>query len=369
MREKSLLTVWGLFLVGLVVALLPLDVTLAKDDVIKLKFANFFPPPAKQSKICEQFIGDLEMRSKGRIKVRYFKGGSMLKGPGMFQGIESGIADIGYSHISYTPGRMPVTDAAGLPLGSPSAWVSSHSLNDFYFNFRPKEWDSVKVLWLSACGPANILTKKPVNKLEDLKGLTIRGLGIGGDFLKALGCTAAPTPMVEVYDAISKGVIDGTMAVYESLKAFRFAEVAKYLTLSWQVGPGLPFYVAMNKNSYNKLPPDLKELFDNLCGEYREQFALVWNQVEIDGKKFGKEKGMTYIELSDEEVSRWKKAVEPVIDDYVKRMMGKGFAESEIRGWISYLRERIDYYTKMQIEYAIPSPTGPAAMRPENIGK
>jgi len=71
----------------------------------------------------------------------------------------------------------------------------------------------------------------------------------------------------------------------------------------------------------------------------------------------------------ESEAARWKKAAEPVIDNYIKKMVGKGFSEDEIRGWISFIKERIEYYTKKQIAYRIPSVAGPAEMRPENIGK
>lgn len=367
--DLKMLIMAGICCLGLMVAFLPFETTQAAEKVIELKLANFFPQPAKQSTICEEFIKDLETRTGGRIKVRYYAGGSLLQAPNMYQGIEGGIADIGYSHVYYTPGRMPVTEAGGLPLGCPTAWVASHVVNDYYFKVRPKEWDRVKLLFVHGTGPHTVLSKKPVRKLEDLKGLILRAPGVEGEVLKALGGTPAPTPMAEVYDAISKGVLDGVFSVYEVLKTFRFAEVIKYMTIDWQVGDSTTFYMAMNKNSYNKLPPDLKEIFDNLCGEYRERFALVWNGIEQEGKIFGAQKGVEYIELSDEESAKWKKAAEPLIDGYVKTMVGKGFAESEVKGWISFLRERIGYYTKKQIEYRIPSPTGPDAMRPENIGK
>ncbi|OEU44332.1 MAG: hypothetical protein BBJ60_10340 [Desulfobacterales bacterium S7086C20] len=369
MRRKSLLNMVGIVYFGLMVAFLPVEGAQAKDKVINFKFANFFPPQSKHSIIGEEFIKDLEARSGGRIKVKYFIGGSLLKGTGMYKGIESGIADIGFSHVYYTPGRMPVTELVGLPIGSPSAWVSSQILNDLYYKVRPKEWDKVKVLWLSGTMTASIISKKPIRELEDLKGLTIRAPGIVGQIVKALGGTPAPTPMMEVYDGLAKGILDGDYGNYEIIKTFRFAEVANYTTSSWQMGATFPFYTIMNKNSYKKLPPDLKEIFDNLCGEYRERYALMWNEIEIAGKNFGVQKGMKFIDLPDKEAARWNKAVEPVIDNQVKRLVGKGFSESEVRGWISYLKERIDYYTKKQIEYRIPSPTGPDAMRPENIGK
>jgi len=73
----------------------------------------------------EEFCRELERRTDGRVKVDYFAGGSLLGAPAMFEGITTGVADIGFSHVYYTPSRMPVTEGAGLPLGYPSAWLRS----------------------------------------------------------------------------------------------------------------------------------------------------------------------------------------------------------------------------------------------------
>jgi hypothetical protein len=121
----------------------------------------------------------------------------------------------------------------------------------------------------------------------------------------------------------------------------------------------------MNKNSYNKLPPDIKTIFDTLVGEYKERYILTWNSIDFVGKKFGLSKGVEFVELPPSELPRWQAAVEPVIDDYVKRMVGKGFSEAEVKGWIEFLRERTDFWTKKQIALRIPSAVGPPEVRPE----
>jgi TRAP-type C4-dicarboxylate transport system substrate-binding protein len=336
----------------------------AAKDVFKMKFAHIFPGPAKQSQICEDFVKELEERTNGRIQTQYLGGGSLLKPPGMYNGIELGVADMGFAHVEYTPGRFPVTEVCDLPLGYTSGWVSNMVVNDFYNKFKPKEFDKVKVLWMHASTPNVIISTKPVRTLDDLKGLTIRGPGRVGDTVKAMGASPAPMPIMEVYDGLSKGVIQGVNIPYETLRTFRFAEVAKYVTTSWQVGNVYTFYVIMNKKSYEKLPPDLKEILDELAGEYKERFALMWNSIDFAGRDFAKEKGVEFIELSDDQVAKWKSVTAPVIDNYIKDMTSKGYTESEVRGWITFLRERIDFWTKKQIEYRIPSPTGPEAMRP-----
>jgi len=336
---------------------------------VNLKIANFFPPPSGQSKVVEAFGQALEARSGGKIKVQYFAGGSLVQAPAMFKGIESGITDIGYSHVYYTPGRMPVSEGVGLPIGIPTGWVGVHVGNDFYEKFKPKEFAGVRVLTLHANGPSMVITKNPVAKLEDLKGVTIRAPGLPGDIVKALGGTPTPTPMMEVYDSISKGVNEGVWGPYETLKTFRFAEVAKNVTVSWQIGASFPFYLAMNQRTYNRLSPDLKKVVDSVSAEWVERFARMWNDIDLEGKAYADGKGVNYIELSPQEAARWQKAVEPVIGDWVKTMTGKGFKEAEVRGWIAYLRERIKYWTAKQIEAKIPSPTGPMELRPAAEGK
>ena len=366
--RSFMLALVAVLCVGLMITVLPSGKAHAKE--IRLKAANFFPPPSNQSKILEEFCRDLEKRTGGRVKVDYFAGGSLLKPTSMFDGVISGIADIGYSHVYYTSGRMPVTEAAGLPLGYPSAWVAGQVLNDFYTEFKPKEFDDVKVLLMNASTPSAIATaKKPVRTLEDMKGLTLRAPGIAGEVIKALGATPAPTPMPEVYDAIAKGVLDGEASNFETLATFRFAEVVKYSTSVWQITNPYPFYLVMNKKSYEKLPPDIRSIFDSLVGEYKQRYQLRWNAVDFAGKAYGKKKGVEFIELSPSEAQRWVAAVEPVIDGYVKNMVGKGFNETEVKGYIKYLRERIAYWTEKQIALRIPSAAGPPELKPEALIK
>jgi len=362
MRKKGRSIIGGILCLVMMLVFMPYGMAHGKEKVIEFKFAHIFPTPAKQSQMCEAFVKELEERTDGRIKTRYFGGGSLLKPPGMAKGIKAGIADMGFAHVEYSPGRFPITEACDLPLGYPSGWVSNHVVNDFHKKFKPKEWDKYKILWMHASTPNVMLSTKPINKLEDLQGMTIRAPGRVGDTVTALGASPAPMPIMEVYDGLSKGVIQGVNIPFETLKTFRFAEVVKYTTSTWQVGNLYTFYVAMNKKSYEKIPPDLKEIFDELCGEYKERFALMWNETDFDGMDFAAEKGVKIIQLPPEEIARWKKVAEKVIENYVKDMVGKGYPEKEVRGWISYLHERIDYWTKKQIGYRIKSPTGPAGM-------
>jgi TRAP-type C4-dicarboxylate transport system substrate-binding protein len=356
MNKKSLLISLPLALIISAAFIFPGLNPPAFSAEVNLKISNYFPPPAMQSKLLEEFSRDLESRSGGRIKVQYFAGGSLLKAPATIKGVDSGIADIGLAHIEYTRGRFPVMEACEMPVGYSSGWVASQIMNDFYNKFMPKEFDDYKVLWFHANAPSMIISKKPVRKLEDMKGLTFRAPGSFGDVIKALGGTPAPTPIMETYDAIAKGVIDGVFTPYETLRTFKFAEVAKYVTNTASIGPCYPFYVVMNKKSYQKMPPDLKAVLNILSGEYKEKYALMWNAIEFPGIAFGKEKGVEFINLSAAENARWEKAVQPVIANYIKDMVGKGYKESEAKGWFQYIKERTATLAAKQKFYQIRIP-------------
>lgn len=329
---------------------------------IELKVANYFPAAAGQSTLLEEFCNELEERTDGRVQVEYFGGGSLLTAPAMFQGILDGVADIGYSHVLYTAGRMPVTECLALPLGYTTAWVGSHVADDFYEEFGPfEEWDGTVVLWLNASDPSAIATRDtPVRTLEDMQGLTIRAPGIAGEVIAALGGTPDGTAMTEVYDAISKGEIDGESSNWETLFSFKFAEVVNYTTSLWPITFPYPFYCVMNEDKYNSLPADIKEIFDTLVGEYKEAYNLVWNTADYLGKSAGEANGVEFITLSEAEEARFVAAVEPVIDNWIATMVDAGYSQAEVEGWIDFIRERIDYWTEKQIAWHIKSAAGPA---------
>lgn len=329
---------------------------------VELKFVNYFPVPARQSKICEEFIKDLEARSGGQLKIRYFPAGTLVTAPKIYDGVVEGIADIGFSNIGYTYGRFRMTEALDLPLGFPNAWVANRVANDFFRQFKPKEWDKIHMLSMHT-SPANVVLSatKPVNKMEDLKGMTLRGLGLIAEVVSALGGTPRSIPMPESYEAVQKKVIDGLMIPMETLRAFRLAEVTKYVTECWQIGQVYTFYLVMNKDTWNKLPPALQKVFNEY--PFEEKLATMWNEVDIDGKQLGIEKGLKFIELPREEIKKWKDAVEPILDKYVKSMVAAGYPEKETRELINYARMRTEYWTKKQKESGVKSSTGPPEVR------
>lgn len=367
MKGKKLLVLLGSICLVLALVALPLMAACAKPapppeekptptppaEVTELSFAQIFAPVSNQSIACEEFCQEIEERTNGRVKITYFPGGSLLTADRMLDGVIEGISDIGWCHIGYSEGRFPVTKACMLPLGYPNAWVANHVANDFYREFKPKEWEHVHVLCLHSSPVNIIISNKAVYKLEDLKGMTIRGDGAVADVIEALGATARPLPGPDIYEAMSKHVIDASMTPFETMRLFNLADVSKYAIDCQQVGQAYTFYLIMNKDAWEKLPADIKEVFNECSGEFEEKLAQVWYGVDTAGREYALEKGVEIIELPPEEVARWQEAAKSVIEEYVQAGIAKGYPEEEVRGWISFAQERIEYWSEKQAEFGI----------------
>lgn len=361
--NKLFTMVFALILVPVFIAVMTPGISMAKSATV-LRFASYFPTAAPQSKLLEKFCGDMSKESKGKIKIEFFGGGSLLKATKVADGVSQGIADIGFSHVEYTRGRFPVTEMLDLPLGFPSAWVGTHVANKFYKKFKPKEWNKFHILWFNTCPPnVIILAKRPVYKMSDLKGLTIRGPGRVGDVLKGLGATPKPVPMNEIYEAMARGVVDGSMTPFETLRSFRLAEISKYVTNCWQIGNVYTFYVVMNKKVWNKLSPSEKKIFKKVSKQYEEKAARVWNNVDLVGLKFGKKHGIKFIELPSNEISLWINAAKPVRDNYMSEMISKGYSKNKLDEMLKYIEKQIKLWTKKQAKVRIKSVTGPVSIR------
>lgn len=326
-------------------------------ETIKLKFANFFPPTHKNAVLFDQFSQDINKKSNGKIEISYFPGGTLLSAPKIAAGVATGIADIGLSHCAYSRGRFPVMEAMELPLGFPNGWVGTYVTNDFYDKYKPKEWEQFHPL-VFGTSPTNVLQtlNKSVKTLEDLKGLKIRGTGRVGDLVKALGATPMPIEMVDLYESLRRGVLDGNMGPMEQLKGFKIGELEKYVTACWKVGSVFSFYVVMNKNKWDSLPADMKKLFDDTSKEYKDKWALAWNEIDIEGKEFLVSHGGQVVNISDAESAKWIKAAEPVVGEYKKDLVSKGYKDKEVDSMIAFIKERIDYWKGQEKAKNIPTP-------------
>jgi len=307
----------------------------AQEKAVTLNFASFFPGENRVSLLMDQWGKEVEKRTNGRVKMTYFAGGTLAPAAQIYQAVVKGIADIGLSFMGYTWGRFPLSEVIEQPIGYKSGYMGTKLANEFYKKFKPKEYDDTKVLFLHTSPPHLLFTKKPVNTLEDLRGLKIR---TNSPVAKALGAVQVGMPMSDAYDALSKGVVQGIIGPYEPMKGFRLAEVVNHSIEYGSAFVGGAF-VVMNKGKWNAFPADIQKTIEEMDVEYIEKIGRLWDDYDKEAKDYFIEKGGKIIVLPRAEADRWAKAVRPVLDDYLKDMKSKGLPGDEaLRFCVDYLK-------------------------------
>lgn len=329
----------------LTVSLLP-GCTTTEQQVIKLTYNNFFPPTHYNSILAEQWIQEIEKRTNGKVDITYYAGGQLAAAAKTYDGVVQGICDIGMSVFAYTPGRFPVCELIDLPHNYPNGWVATMVANDYYNEFKPEELNDVQPLYFHATGPYVIFTNKtPVRTMADLKGMVLRATGIGTQIVQALGAQGYGATQGEVTDLLSKGVVQGNYSTLESLKAYKQADVVKYVTNCTAVGNTSMMFVVMNQAKWNSLPADIQKVFTDVSKEFIENHAKAWNYGDTEGINYflGLGQDREVITLSQSEIDEWVSvAVQPMIDKYVSEKTAAGLTASEFE---SYINERVKYWS------------------------
>lgn len=340
MKTKACLTLPGL---TVLMALLAVSCAPAEAETIELSYSNFFPPTHLHSVLAERFCEQVNERTDGRVEITYYPGGSLSPAPEVYDGVVSGVSDLGMSCCAYTMGRFPASQLVDMPHGYPNGWVATRVANGFYQEFQPEEFDDVHVLYFHAHGPGVLFTtEKPVRELEDLQGLVIRSTGVGAKIVEALGAEGYGASQGEAYELMSKGTIDGSFTPREVLKGWNQAEVVKYVTGCYDVGNTTNMFVVMNKEVWQGLPADVQDVFTELSQEWMDKHGKVWTYYDRVGMEyFLSFEGRELIELSESEMGRWVEAVEPLIDSYIEEKSAMGLPAGEFQ---QYLESRTEHW-------------------------
>jgi tripartite ATP-independent transporter DctP family solute receptor len=157
--------------------------------------------------------------------------------------------------------------------------------------------------------------RRPVTKLEEVKGLKIRVLQspIYVDLWNTLGANAVAMPFPEVYSALEQGTVDGQENPYSAIESAKLYEVQKYLSLTRHI-----YFVAasvFSKKTWDRLNADERKIIQEAAAQAQGQWkAAALKEREVLALKF-KDK-MRINEVAPEEIAKFRAAVKPVVDKY-----------------------------------------------------
>ena len=243
----------------------------------------------------------------------------------------SGVVDIAMVSPGYVSSQLPLSGVADLPAMTTDPCQGALGLEPLlaeggvlYENdFAP---DGLHPLVVGVVTGYEVMTGGGVAVTDpsDVDGMVLRSSGGAIDrTVDHLGAAPVAMPVTEMYEAISRGTVDGTVLGPLSALPYRLDEAATHSTLGAQLGSFTITY-SIGRATWDGLPPDLQDVLTragldtnrHLCREVADYDAQSRDELEAGGLEFHR--------LTPDEQRRWREVAAPVREEWVADMERMG---------------------------------------------
>lgn len=247
------------------------QISMFAEQTYEWKMVTTWPPNFPIiGEACNKLANLIEQLSNSRIKISVYGGGELVPALEAFDAVKSGVAEMGSGSPYYWAGKIPAAQFfSTVPFG-----MNAQQMNAWILVGGGYE------LWKEVYQPHNLIPfpggntgvqmggwfNKPIESVADLKSLKMRMPGIGGRVLEKAGGTPVLLAGGELYTGLERGIIDAT----EWLGPFHdqsmgFQDIADYYYAPGWHEPGTLLEFFVNKEVFEKLPPDLKQIVETAC--------------------------------------------------------------------------------------------------------
>ena len=226
-----------------------------------------FPGLGSAAERVGQFITEM---SGGAMRVRVFSAGELVGAFDSFDAVSNGSADMYHGAEYYWAGKSKAYSFfTAVPFGMTTAEIMAWT----EFGGGQELWDelsakfNVKPFAAGNSGHQPLgWFKRPINSLEDMKGLRVRMPGLGGEVLRRIGASAVALAGGEIYSALQSGAIDAAEWVgpWNDL-AFGFYREAKYYYWPGFHEPGSQVAIGLNLDLWKSLTPLEQSIVKGAC--------------------------------------------------------------------------------------------------------
>lgn len=229
----------------------------------------------------EAFADKVKLLSDGALDIRVYGAGELVPALGVLDAVSAGRVEMGHAASYYWQGKIPsavffTSVPFGLNAAGMRSWIS---------------YGGGQELWDEAYKPFGVLAmpagntgmqmggwfKKPINNINDFKGLKMRIPGLGGAVIAKAGAKPMLVAGGEIYTNLSTGVIDATEWVgpYHDY-TMGFHKVADYYyTPGWHE-PGPVLELMINQKKWNELPKELQQIVRTCAAELDRNMQAEW---------------------------------------------------------------------------------------------
>jgi TRAP-type C4-dicarboxylate transport system substrate-binding protein len=306
-------------------------VTRAEAQKIILKYGDYTPGGTIDAPI-KWYFDEVSKRSGVKIEFENYLGGVLAKAPDCLDAIGKGVYDIGWISPVFTPAKTPLAMIPNAtPLVAPTLFSAVKAANELVRTFpaAAAEYNrsNVKILFHTGSWHYNLVSTKPVNSLGDIKGLKVRTFGYLAKVWAELGGVPVAISVAETYDALQKGVIDGTLTQPSSFKTLKLSEIAKHfikLNLGCLAAP-----VLINMDSWNKLPEKVRKEMLNLESDMPKMVDQIISNQELKILEDTNKEGIKTYELPAADTVRIREVSNIISQIVVDDLTAKGVTNAK----------------------------------------
>ena len=304
----------------------------------RLTYSVFFPATHVHSQLAVEWANEVYKRTNGRVKIDVSPGCVLSSAGENYECVVQGVTDLGMSCFSYSRGMFPLMEGLDLPLGYRDGQQATRIANAYFRKFHPKELDDVQVMYIHAHGPGILAVKGRISQIQELQGKSIRGTGVSALVIRALGGNAIGMGQPDTYEALRKGVVEGTLCPVETLKGWRQGEVIDSVMKIPSAGYTTAMFVVMNKDTWRKLPPEIQQVIRQINDEWIPKHGRAWDAADAEGESFVLSLGKTVETLSPEEDALARAKIEPVLEEWAKSVEERGLPGDQA---LEFLKEQV----------------------------
>ncbi len=300
----------------------------AADKPLSLEFGHIQNPGHSLAIAPEEFKAMVEERSNGRVVVNIYPSSQLGTAREMMEQVSMGTLDMTCCDTADWASALNIPKLAvfNLPFLTKNLATQATLIRTIVPEEVPAmiEGAGVRLLMTYSNGIRQPLLKhKPLNSLDDIKGLKMRTAetAMYVDLWNALGASTVTSAWSEAYTLLQQGVADALEADVTGLVNQNMQEVGKYLSKIGHLGA--IYCVFINEDKWNSIPEDLQKIIQEAALESQEKQLLGRQASDDAAEQVMVKAGVVINEVSPEERNRMKDACKAIYEKYEKMGLGE----------------------------------------------
>lgn len=317
----------------------------ATPEVAPIKWRVQCAFPGNTYIMVEKLCKRVEERTGGRLILKPFPAGSIVKASELFDAVAKGVVEAGFSGSIYYASKVP---EVFIEHGLPYTHVTTDQVLENFYDYKnglvykliQEAFMEKGVVYLAGgCTTAyGLFGNFPVYSIDDFKGKRLRATSVYGELVKELGASSFLVEGAETYMAFQRGMMDATFYPYRTLEDYKLKEVVKYMMMP-AAHPGNILFVMCNPKALSSLPNDVRKiLVDTAVDWARNDFTKGLAAIEQRCLKAAEDAGVKKMMLPDSVVEQLRSIMEKKVFPIYTQKTERSKAMWEVT--VNYLREK-----------------------------